>query len=174
MSDLPLRCKCQKQAVTSLRCSRCFVPICPDCSRPAAIGMLCISCGRGHRTHLYEVSNNDLLKGSAVAFGSAIFGGWLLATMRGFGFFFFWFCFLYGLAVAVLVLRATGRKRGTKMEIIVGSAVGIGLIAGIILHTLLGSGEDIMQTLLEIASNPWSYVCLAIAVFGAVGRVRHL
>lgn len=174
MTDLPVRCKCRKQAITGLRCSRCFVPICPDCSRPAAIGMLCNSCDRGHLSHLYEVSNTDLLKGSAVTFGSAIFGGWLLATTQGFGFFFFWFCFLYGLAVAEIALRTTGRKRGAKMEVMVGSALGIGLVAGIILNTVVGSDGDIMQTFLEIIRNPWSYICLAISVFGAVARVRHL
>lgn len=174
MSDLPLRCKCRKQAITSLRCSRCFVPICPDCSRSAAVGMLCVSCGRGGQSHLYEVGSNDLLKGSAVSFLAAIFGGWLLATLQSFGFFFFWFCFLYGLAVAELALRATGRKRGAKMEIIVGSAVGVGLIAGIVLNTLLGSSGEITETFLAILRNPWSYVCLAIAVFSAVARVRHL
>ncbi len=174
MHALPTRCKCRKQAETSLRCSRCFVPICPDCSRPAAVGMLCTSCARGNRSHLYEVGKGDFLKGGLAAFGTAIFGGWLLATMRDFGFFFFWFCFLYGLAVAEITLRFTGRKRGTSMEVLVGSAVGVGLIAGVILKTLLGAGGDSSEVLLDALRNPWSYVAVGIAVFAAVGRVRHL
>ena len=174
MNSLPTRCKCRKQAETSLRCSRCFVPICPDCSRPAAVGMLCNSCARGNRSHLYEVGKGDFLKGGLAAFGASIFGGWLLATMSGFGFFFFWFCFLYGLAIGEITLRVTGRKRGTSMEILVGSAVGIGLIVGVILNAVISSGGDPGEALLEAVRNPWSYVAIGIAVFGAVGRVRHL
>ena len=94
--------------------------------------------------------------------------------MSGFGFFFFWFCFLYGLAIGELTLRVTGRKRGVSMEILVGSAVGIGLIVGVILNAVLGSGGDPSETLLDALRKPWSYVAIGIAIFAAVGRVRHL
>lgn len=134
--------------------------------------MLCRSCGSGRQSHVYQVENKDYVKGTAAALVTALFGGWLLSTAGNFGIFFFWFSFLYGLAIAEVTLRVTGRKRGTTMEIIVGSAAAIGIIAGMVFGALMRGGDPILE-LLEALKNPWSYVALGVAVFSAVGRIRH-
>jgi hypothetical protein len=134
--------------------------------------MLCVSCVRGGRSHVYQAENKDYAKGAVAAFATALFGGWLLSTASGFGFFFLWFCFLYGLAVAEVTLRATGRKRGIPMEILVGAATGIGVVGGYVFGALVGGGDP-TNALLDALRNPWSYVAVAIAVFSAVSRIRH-
>lgn len=177
-TDAPLRCKCRKQAPTSLRCSRCFVPICPDCSRVASVGMLCRECATGKKSHLYEVSAGNLTRGFAFSLAAASFGGWLLATMHsppyGIGFFFLWLGFLYGLGVAEVALRATGRKRGPQMEIMTGVSCIAGIVIGWGLHALTQGIPEIGSYLLASLKDPWTFVGIAAALFGAIGRIRSL
>src|ERR1051325_2194451 len=100
-TDLPLRCKCRRQAVTSLRCSRCSVPICPDCSTPAPVGMLCRECASNKKTRLYQVSAGSLTVAIPACLLTATFGGWLLSDLiGGFGFYRLLLGFVYGLVVA--------------------------------------------------------------------------
>src|SRR5476651_635259 len=95
-SSTPMRCKCRKQAITGLRCSRCFVPICPDCSRPAPVGMLCSDCARGKPSHLYQLDPRSFAAAIPVTLAAALFGGWLMASVRGLGFFAMFIGYLYG------------------------------------------------------------------------------
>jgi hypothetical protein len=165
----PLRCKCRKQAPTSLRCARCFVPICPDCSRVAPAGMLCRECATGQKSHLYQVSGGHVARGFLASLAAATFGGWLIASIGSFGFFMLWLGFLYGLGVAEVALRAADRKRGTVMEIIVGISCLGGLVLGWCIETAV-TGEPNFFAL----KDPWTYAAIAAAICGAIGRVRSL
>ncbi|HLK55005.1 MAG TPA: hypothetical protein VKU00_00485 [Chthonomonadaceae bacterium] len=170
----PLRCKCRRQAVTSLRCSRCSVPICPDCSIPAAVGMLCRECASNKKSRLYQVSAGSMALAIPACLLAAAFGGWLLTSIgMGFGFFGIAFGFLYGLAIAEIALRITGRKRGLTMEILAGGSAFLGIIAGWLItdstHPLFNHAYFLWHL-----SNPWSYVLLGVAIFGAVNRIRNI
>lgn len=173
-AETTLRCKCRKQAPTSLRCSRCFVPICPDCSRVAPVGMLCRECATGQKSHLYEVSAGGLARGFVISLAIATFGGWLLATMGGIGFFYLWLGFLYGLGVAEIALRATGRKRGTQMEIMTGVSCVAGIVLGWLIYAMTQELPDLGSFLFMYLKDPWAYVGIAAALFGAIGRIRSL
>src|SRR5438067_2335725 len=165
----PLRCKCRKQAVTSLRCSRCFVPICPDCSRPAPVGMLCRDCARGKPSHLYQVDPKSFAFAIPVTLIAGLFGGWLMATVRGIGFFSLFAGFLYGMAVGEIALRLTGRKRGLPIELLAGGCVLAGLIGGLAIQLLIesstlsahpyppGEGMDAAALAFSYFLNPWIY-----------------
>lgn len=186
-SSAPLRCKCRKQAETGLRCSRCFIPICPDCSRPAPVGMLCPDCARGKPSHLYQVDPKSLLVAIPVTLAAALFGGWLMASIRGLAFFGVFAGLIYGLGVAEVALRMTGRKRGLTIELMAGLCVLIGLIGGHAFHLLLaangvsphinpldGEPYSVAVLALMLLMDPWIYVTAAVAVFGAVSRVRNI
>src|SRR5437764_8246786 len=133
-SSVPVRCKCRKQAETGLRCSRCFVPICPDCSRPAPVGMLCRDCARGKPSHLYQVDPKSFAIAVPVTLAAGLFGGWLMASIGHIGFFGAFAGFIYGMAVGEVALRLTGRKRGLQMEIMAGACVLLGLLGGHAIH----------------------------------------
>ncbi len=164
MSDTtPLRCHCRRHAETGLRCARCNVPICPDCSVPFAVGMICRDCARANRSPLYQVKAGSLMLGYAVSFAVAIPAGWLLQSMLGFGFFMLWGAFLYGLLVAEVALRVTGRKRGLQMEIMAGAASLGGLLAGWLL---------IGKPLALLAG--WPVLILVVAFAAALGRIRNI
>jgi hypothetical protein len=186
-SEAPTRCKCRKQAVTGLRCSRCFVPICPDCSRPAPVGMICRECERGKPSHLYIVEPRSFALAIPVTLAAALFGGWLMSTIRGIGFFGMFAGFLYGMAVGEVALRLTGRKRGIQMEIMAGACALIGIVGGYAFQFLLLStvgpahadlaGPEVLDpaTLaMMMLVDPWMYVTTAVSVFGAVTRVRNV
>ena len=186
-STAPVRCKCRKQAVTGLRCSRCFVPICPDCSRPAPVGMLCGECARGKPSHLYQVDPKRFAVAIPVTLAAALFGGWLMATVRGLAFFGMFAGFLYGMAVGEIALRLTNRKRGLQMEIMAGCCVLLGLVGGHAIHLLvaistfsgapLAPGAEAMDPsylVLRVLLDPWMYVTFAVSVFGAVSRIRNI
>jgi hypothetical protein len=135
--------------------------------------MLCRECATGQKSHLYEVSAGNLARGFVVTLAVATFGGWLLATMGGVGFFYFWLGLLYGLGVAEVALRATGRKRGTQMEIM----TGVCCVAGIILGwCLFAATQNLPESrdFLSILKDPWAYVGIGVALFGAIGRIRSL
>ncbi len=185
-STAPLRCKCRKQAETGLRCSRCFVPICPDCSRPAPVGMLCRACARGTPSRLYQVDPKSFALAIPVTLAAAVFGGWLMATIGRIGFFAAFAGFIYGMAVGEIALRIAGRKRGVQMEIMAGACVFLGMLAGQAIHILTAvsavpaaySPNALPITgsmlVLRLLMDPWIYVSVAVAVFGAVSRIRSL
>lgn len=188
-SPLPLRCNCRKKAQTSLRCSRCSAPICPDCSKYAPVGMICKQCASAGRSPIYQVEPSVLAKSVPVTLLAAVFGGWLVATISGIGFFAMFVSFLYGFGIGDIGMRLTGRKRGAAIEIMVGICVLIGLISGFAIHIFLPSaalGHPVpsynyyqdepvssMQLITTALINPWNYASIAVGVFGAVCRIRR-
>ncbi len=168
--DIPLRCKCRKHAVTSLRCSRCSVPICPDCSKIVPVGMVCSTCLHGKQIHIYQYGTQDVLRGLGASLLVAIAGGCLLATAHSFGLMLsIWGGLLQGYIVAEACLRVTNRKRGLVMEAIVGCSVVLGLVLGCLLIS------DYQGIPLEVyLASPYSYILLVIATVVGVGKVRNL
>ncbi|MCS6777591.1 MAG: hypothetical protein RMJ43_15685 [Chloroherpetonaceae bacterium] len=168
----PLRCQCRRKAPTGLRCARCSIPICPDCSRVAPAGMLCQSCATGTPLTLYQTGPEHVLRGLIITLPIALFGGWLFATLSGIRFFLLWIGFLYGIAVAEINLRATGRKRGRAMEIVVGACCLTGILGGLLLYSTLNA-PDRTGFLHSILADPWVYAAIGCALFGSIGRIRH-
>ena len=175
-SSSPMRCKCRRQAETSLRCSRCFVPICPDCSKIVPVGQVCRDCFKGQQSPLFKVSAGSLLAASVVTLLAASLGGWFLTSVGvGFGLLgILWGGFFYGIGVGEVALRMTGRKRGIQMDILAGTCAALGLFAGWVLGAISSGAEDIIAILLRHLMNPMSYALLLWAVVVAVGRIRNI
>lgn len=182
-ASAPLRCKCRRMAPTSLRCSRCFVPICPDCSRPAPVGMLCRDCARGKSSHVYEVDVKSMALAIPVCLAVSLFGGWLLATLHGIGFFGLFAGFAMGAGIGELFLRLNQRKRGLSVELSVGACIILGLLGGYAVQLAFAGMsfgapptdlEPIPQPVLLMGyvANPWNWVTIAVCCFGGVSRVR--
>ena len=182
----PLRCKCRKQAVTSLRCSRCSVPICPDCSRPAPVGMLCRECASNKKSRLYQVSAGSFALASLASVGVAALGSWIL-TSPDFGMgslFELLLGFALGTGVGEIALRVTGRKRGLKMEIMGGVCACAGLLIGYAINRLQHPmpnlsnlpefAEGMPLSLMPSLFSPRMLLLIGITVFGAVNRIRLL
>ena len=167
-----LRCQCRRKAETSLSCSRCDAPICPDCSVVAPVGMICRACARGGKNLLHQVSPGRFALAAAACLAASLFGGWVLASrVVGFDFMGLWAAFLFGIGIGEIALRITGRKRGRLMEILAGSSVVLGVAGGVAIDLLLHpetAGRAFYLT------NPLTYVMLILATISAVGRIRNI
>jgi hypothetical protein len=174
MTDAPLHCTCRRRAATNLRCARCDTPICPDCSVLAPAGMLCRACGSPRGSRLFQVSLSNLARAYLACLGAAVFGGWLLVGLLGFGFFALWGAFIYGGLVAEVALRVTGRKRGPQMEVLAGVCSAGGLLAGWGFHIMSYRLPVAPATFFFLPTGPWFYLMAGIAVFAAVSRIRYI
>ena len=175
-----MQCKCRRQAETGLRCVRCSIPLCPECSRSAPVGFLCRSCANGRRdSPLYQMSAGSLALGYAGSLAVATFGGWIMAEMGyRLGFFGLFLAFVYGIVVAESGLRIVNRRRGLKVEIMAGVCAFLGLVLGLLLTLLTRRGDagagNVSGYLAAQLMNPMTYVIVGIAVYGAVSRIRSL
>lgn len=167
---IPLRCHCRKRAVTSLRCSRCSVPICPDCSRSVPVGMVCKTCLYGKQSHLFDYGVKEVLLSSFASLFASTLCAWILGSLHSFGILLaIWGGLLQGGVVSETCLRVSRHKRGAVMESIVATSVICGSIAGWFL-TSVSSG---MPFLLFFVM-PGSYIFLVIATVVGIGRMRSL
>ena len=149
--------------------------------------MLCRDCARGTPSRLYQVDPKSFALAIPVTLAAALFGGWLMATIRHLGFFGAFVGFIYGMAVGEIALRLAGRKRGIHMEIMAGTCVFAGLLGGFAIHILAAvstippgaypPNADSMTAstlVLRLLIDPWIYVTMAVAVFGAISRIRSI
>lgn len=161
------RCQCRRKAETSLSCSRCSAPICPDCSVVATVGMICRSCARGSKNPLHQIAPGRFVLASIACLAASLLGGWLFLSLSfGIGFISLWAAYLFGLGIGEIALRLTGRKRGLVMEILAGSSVVLGMIGGFGIELLLHAGKTHL---------PLPLIALSIlAAASAVWRVRNI
>ena len=170
--EFPLRCKCRRQAPTSLRCARCSVPICPDCSIVAPFGQICRNCAYGDRGRLYQVEPGTAAAAAGAGLAASVAVSWfLIHLLAGFGLFALWGWYLAGLASGEAALRASGRKRGKPMEVLAVTCCVAGVVIASVL-TVRGMAP-LPILLLSYFSNPWSYLNLALAGYGSYSRVHH-
>lgn len=149
--------------------------------------MLCRDCARGTPSHLYQVDPKSFAIAIPATLAAALFGGWLMATVSHLGFFGAFIGLIYGMVVGEIALRLTGRKRGLLIELMAGGCVFAGLLGGMAIHTLAAmatvpagaygpDGDPMTATtlLLRLVLDPWIYVTIGVAVFGAISRVRNI
>ena len=159
--NIPLRCKCRRQAITSLRCARCSVLICPDCAVITPAGMICKPCSNPN-VMLHDVSIGIYAKSWVITFVVALVVGyahWFIFTqMAFFGYLIAWFA---GIGIAEIAKKISDRRRGTKMEIMAGVCTFVGFL---IPYCLSG----------EIILNPMMAIPILIATASAVIRIRYI
>lgn len=88
----------------------------------------------------------------------------------------------YGPFAAEMIMRAGGRKRGLKMEIIAGVSMGVGalatrlLMAAITLPSVPGRPPlGVFDVLVDLVTpTPFPAIALVVAIAAAVGRIRYL
>ena len=134
--------------------------------------MFCRSCASGAKGKLFEINPGVFAAAAGIGVAAAIFGGWIL-TNRGLSLgtlFELVLGFIYGTGLGELILRVTGRKRGTKMEVLAGALPIIGLLVGRIINETFE-----MPGIASVGLfSPVSLCLYAVAAYGAVNRVRFL
>jgi len=155
-------CARHRNVETSLSCASCGTPICPKCMVVTPVGMKCPDCGTNKGGILFQVRPERLVMAGITAVLAGIGAG----LISSFGFFLiFFFAATYGYFVGNMILRASGMKRGIKLEI----AAGVGMVLGGIGYKLLSFGGSCYGLVC-----PWFWIVLGVTTACAVSKIRYL
>ena len=173
-------CARHPKVQTNLRCASCGTPICPKCLVQTPVGMKCRDCGTQRAGVLFTLSPGQAASALAVGLLFGVVAGLGVAF---FGFFMIFLAVAYGTFAGEMILRASGRKRGVKIEVIAGVALAVGAIGGRMIvaallmrapggiHPPLGVLDVIVGLVIP---SPIPLICLVIAIASAVGRIRYI
>lgn len=171
-------CSRHPKVQTNLKCASCGKPICPKCAVQAPVGMKCRECGLQRGGPLFSPSAAQATSACAVALLFGIVAGWGVDFL---GFFMVFLAVAYGSFAGEMILRASGRKRGAKIEAMAAAALAIGAIGGRVLVAALvmrsglrpelGVWEVIVDLVVPV---PIPLISLVIAIGSAVGRIRYI
>lgn len=165
-------CSRHPRVETNLRCASCGTPICPKCLVQTLVGMKCRECGMQRGGTLFSIKPHRALAAgaSAIALG-AVAGlgvdllGWLILLVA----------VAYGTFAGEMIVRASGRKRGKKLELIAGLGMVMGALGGRIVVAALPPSLGVGHVLLDLVlPTPIPIASLVIAIASAVGRIRYI
>lgn len=166
---------------TALRCASCGVLICPKCLVQTPVGAKCRDCASQQGAVLFSPSGGQAAAAVLLALFAGALAGWAL-NLR-IGFFVLFLAFVYGRFVGELVLKVSSRKRGTRMEILTGVSLAVGVLierfaTGSAAFAAAGGGlsfhifwQSVVGLLLP---SPVPLSAVGIVIAGAVARIRYL
>lgn len=154
---------------TLIRCSRCLDPICTKCAVRTPVGLRCPKCARRGRSPLYVLKPYDYPVIAVVALVASLVAGALMVQAGPF--FALFLSVPVGGVIAEAVLRVT-RKRGRPVQIITGTSIALGALAGPLLWQVLASGSltlppnplVVMVSLLNLGSLIYAVLAIGAAV----------
>ncbi len=145
--EAPPVCPRHPDRVSYVRCQRCGRPVCPECQRPAAVGVHCVDCVR---------AANQSAPTARTAFGAPLRGGRPVVTYT-----------LIGLNVVSYLLQMALGGSYTYALAMVPAGVGAEpwtLLTSAFLHA----------SVMHIAFNMYALFILGMALEPALGRARLL
>jgi hypothetical protein len=158
---------------TAVSCASCGTPICTKCMVSTPVGMKCPACGLSRGGVLFTVSPGRFVLAGLTAMAA----GAISTLAGGFGFFMFFLAFPYGYFAGTMVLKASGMKRGKKLEILTGCCVVLGALLVKLAPVFLvyASGGNVHEAFLpEEFMEPFLWVAVAIVTGCAVSKIRYI
>ncbi|MCX8053577.1 MAG: hypothetical protein N3B12_07190 [Armatimonadetes bacterium] len=173
-------CARHPRVTTNLRCATCGTPICPQCLVQTPVGAKCRSCASSVGGSLFRPTPKQFVMSCAAGLVSGAIAG--LAVEFNLGFFSLLLGLVYGGFVGEIILRASGRKRGVKMESIAAVTMIIGAVAARLLAALsITSMSDarvpfgVLNVLIDLVwPSPIPLITLLLSVAAAVSRIRYI
>ena len=159
-----MRCTRHPNVETALSCGKCGTPICPDCSVAGPVGMRCRDCASLRSSPLYQVPAQRFALAAVAGVAAGTAAGFVLQYI---GFFILFVAPMIGGLLGEVILRATGRKRGPRLEFLAGASVIVG--AGL---SILLTGD--FYRLLNPMSLVFFLLAVGLTTAAAVGKIRHL
>ncbi len=178
-ADTPTTCLKHPKVSTNLRCASCGVPICPRCLVQTPVGAKCRQCGLARGGVLFSPSPLQAL----AACGAGLLAGSVVGLgVQWLGLFGIFLALAYGPFAGEMIMRAGGRKRGLRMQIIAGAGMGVGalatrlLMAAVTLPSVPGHPPfGVFDVLLDLVTpTPFPAMALVVAIAAAIGRIRYL
>jgi hypothetical protein len=163
-SEAAVYCARHSNVETALACAKCGTPICPKCMVVTPVGMKCPDCGTNRGGQLFQIRAERLLLAGITALIAGAGAG--LISSLGF-FLIFLIAASYGYFAGNLILRASGMKRGLKLEMVAGT----GMIIGGLAYKLLSLGGFLSIVALL---SPWFWIVLIVSTACAVSKIRYL
>ncbi len=164
------RCARHPDTETTLRCSKCGIPICPRCLIETPVGARCRECARIKKTPTYALSTRYLLRAIGAGIGGAIITGVIWGFINLILPSYFFTILLAagaGYLIGEIITRAVNRKRGTVLAIIGGLSVvltfGVVNIVELIALSYLGFSAGRIG---------FSLFSVGVGIFMAVNRLR--
>ncbi|MHB0913438.1 MAG: B-box zinc finger protein [Armatimonadota bacterium] len=155
-------CARHPKTETSLTCASCGTPICVKCMVVTPVGMKCRACGTNKGGALFTVRPERFALAGLTALAAGVVAGVIGAVA---GFFIFFVAFAYGYFAGSVVLKASGMKRGWKIEFL----TGLGMVAGALGFKLLTANLNPFALLC-----PSFWITVAISTACAVSKIRYL
>jgi hypothetical protein len=157
-----LYCARHTKVKTDLTCTRCATRICPDCFVSGPVGFLCRNCAAVGQSPLFKVRPERFVLALLAGVISGAAAGLVLQHI---GFFVFFIAPMIGGFLGEIVLRATGHKRGMRVEWL----TGISIVAGAGLSLLISG----IHILFEPMSLVFYLVSVGLVTAAAVTKIRY-
>lgn len=171
-----IHCARHPREETAISCASCGTPICPRCMVSTPVGMKCPDCGKVKNSVLFKVSPGRL----ALAGITAVAAGMAAALIGKIGCFVIFLSIPYGYFAGSMILKASGMKRGLKLEIIAGAAMIIGALAIQFTNPLLttlslnAAGRLTYAPLFGALIDPFFWIGVVLSTGAAVSKIRYL
>ena len=171
-----IHCARHPREETVITCASCGTPICPRCMVSTPVGMKCPDCGKVKNSVLFKVSPGRLL----LAGITAVVGGVVAALIGKIGFFVIFVSIPYGYFAGSMILRASGMKRGLKLEIIAGTAMVIGALVVqfaiplIMFASVKAPVKPIYSVFLPSVLDLFFWIAVVLSTGAAVSKIRYL
>jgi len=162
-----MHCARHPNVETGLTCATCGTPICPKCMVVTPVGMKCPSCGRLKDSPLFHVTPGRFVLAGIVALAAGV-GAGLLGDL---GFLMIFLLIPYGYFAGTLILRASGMKRGVKMEVLAGAGIVLGAVGTKVAPAFEIGRLSLVPALLF---DPFFWIAVVIAASCAVSKIRYL
>jgi hypothetical protein len=140
------------------------------------VGMKCPDCGRVKNSPLFKVRPERLLLAALVA----LVAGMVASFISGLGLFVIFVSMPYGYFAGGVILKASGMKRGFKIEAVTIAGMVLGAIIariGIPLFITNGMGEHgsiALGTVLPLLINLYFWAATIVSTACAVSKIRYL
>ena len=187
--DAPVAMHCYRHPdrETGLRCVQCDQPICARCSYVAPVGQICPDCRRQRRPQQYKVSASNLIAAGLVALIVSALAAVALQFILGDGFIGFYVIFFAAPLMGEIIVRITDRitraKRGRPIQIVVGTAMALGmlpiaLVGRLLYFYLVAMPPEMLDelppfgTMLLSQMNGMLLIFMAIGIAMAIVRLK--
>lgn len=169
-------CAKHPKEATVVSCASCGTPICTRCMVATPVGMKCRNCASNRNAVLYQVRPERF----ALAVVVSVAAGFGAAMLGYIGFFAIFVATAYGYFAGSMILKASGMKRGLKLEIGTGVGMALGAIGCKLVPLVLinpfwyKAGPTGIPLVLTVLADPFFLIASVIAIGCAVSKIRYL